>query len=86
MSFPREHRFLHSRAYRATFKQYSFTASSMLAYFSLLGSSQDQSKRARVKEHRLANGPSKLARSIFVAGLIGLLLRAWTSTDFLQYD
>ena len=30
------------------------------------------------------NSPSKLARSPFGAGLIGLLLRAWTSTDFLQ--
>ena len=30
------------------------------------------------------NDPSKLARSPFGAGLIGLLLRAWTSTDFLQ--
>ena len=28
--------------------------------------------------------PSSLARSPFGAGLIGLLLRAWTSTDFLQ--
>ena len=31
-----------------------------------------------------SNDPSKLARSPFGAGLIGLLLRAWTSTDFLQ--
>jgi len=31
-----------------------------------------------------SNGRSKLAHSPFGAGLIGLLLRAWTSTDFLQ--
>jgi hypothetical protein len=28
---------------------------------------------------RKLNAPSKLARSLFGAGLIGLLLRAWTS-------
>jgi hypothetical protein len=44
----------------------------------LLGDGETQCSKVH------SNGRSKLAHSPFGAGLIGLLLRAWTSTDFLQ--